>query len=119
MAMGKAERPPSKRAKNPKKFRSATAGKRTNRKSARDSSKQAKVLELLSRPEGITVTATMKSTGWQQHSVRGFFAGIVRKKLGLTLESKKSDAGRIYRIVPDGKKRPKSKTFSSNEKSSR
>jgi hypothetical protein len=41
----------------------------------------------------------MKVTGWQQHSVRGFFAGAIRKKLGLTLVSKKLDGERVYRIV--------------------
>ena len=41
----------------------------------------------------------MEATGWQQHSVRGFFAGVVREKLGLTLQSEKTEGDRIYRIV--------------------
>ena len=40
----------------------------------------------------------MKATGWQQHSVRGFLAGVVRKKLKLKLDSKKIDGNRVYRI---------------------
>lgn len=62
-------------------------------------SKQGTVLDMLRAPSGTTIAAVMKTTGWQQHSVRGFFAGTVRKKLKLNLTSVKTDGQRVYRVA--------------------
>jgi hypothetical protein len=61
--------------------------------------KHSQVVAMLRDRAGTTVAAIMSATGWQQHSVRGFLAGIVRKKLGLNLVSEPGESGRIYRIV--------------------
>jgi len=61
--------------------------------------KQEQVLSLLRRSGGATIDEIMQATDWQQHSVRGFLAGTVKKKLGLTLSSSKvADGVRRYRI---------------------
>ncbi len=50
----------------------------------------------------------MKATGWQQHSVRGFLAGVVRKRLKLNLVSKKTDTDRVYQVLSGDHRRPTS-----------
>jgi hypothetical protein len=65
---------------------------------ARGSSKLDTVLAMLQAPGGTTIAAIMTATGWQQHSVRGFFTAVVRKKLKLELTSDKVDGERRYRI---------------------
>jgi hypothetical protein len=62
-------------------------------------SKQSRVIAMLQSPAGATIVAMMKATGWQQHSVRGFLAGVVRKRLKLKLGSKKVDDQRVYQIT--------------------
>ena len=68
----------------------------------RADSKQAGVITMLRAPAGATIATMAGATGWQPHSVRGFLAGVVRKKLGLNLISEAGDAGRVYRINADG-----------------
>jgi hypothetical protein len=66
--------------------------------------KQGRVVDALSRPEGATIAEIMEMTGWQEHSVRGFISGAVKKKLGLTVERITEDGRVSYRIpsVPAG-----------------
>ena len=66
----------------------------------RENSKQATVVAMLQRPDGTTVQQVMEATGWQAHTVRGTFAGALKKKLGLHIVSEKSSGGeRTYRIA--------------------
>jgi hypothetical protein len=71
-------------------------------KKSNPTSKQSRVIAMLQSPVGVTIAAMMKATGWQQHSVRGFLAGVVVKRLKLKLNSKKVDGHRVYQITSGG-----------------
>ena len=85
---------PAKQLKSNTSKRTQTASRSSGRTTKHD-----RVLGLLRTKGGTTIAAISKVTGWQPHSVRGFFAGVVKKRLGLTLASEKKKSGRIYRIV--------------------
>jgi len=102
---------PKSRSKAASRSTTRTARKAVSRKrpqpvpskvAARSSTKHARIVDMLRSPAGATIAAIMAATEWQQHSVRGFLAGVVRKKLGLNLVSEVTDKGRVYRIK-DGK----------------
>ena len=84
-AKGKAKpRPASARAAKPAKpAKAAPAEKPT----PRAGTKQARMIELLKRPEGATVAQIAEATGWQHHTIRGAIAGALKKKLGLNVEA--------------------------------
>ena len=83
------------------------AGPLAGQPKARYGTKQATLIEMLSRPEGATVEQLAAATGWQNHTVRGAIAGAIKKKLGLTVTTERvrnGDDGRashtVYRIQP-------------------
>src|SRR5258705_6885298 len=77
----------------------------SSKPAARPATKHARIIAMLRTPTGATIASIVTATEWQQHSVRGFLAGVVRKKLGLNLVSEQTDKGRVYRIK-DGKTSP-------------
>lgn len=99
----------------PKTSKVSTSGKKSTRgKSAKSPANVAKetpapragttkiehCLALLTAPDGATIDELQTATGWQAHSVRGFLAGTVKRKLGLILDSQKAEDGvRRYRVM--------------------
>jgi hypothetical protein len=62
----------------------------------REGTKQETVLSLLRREEGATIAQICEATGWQQHTVRGFFAGL-KKRQGISVIA----AERIRQVGPN------------------
>jgi hypothetical protein len=88
-------------AKSPKST-SKLGGTDTGKSSAAHPSKQDAVLKLLRRPSGATIGAIVNATSWQQRSVRGFLAGVVKKKLKLKLKSELIGKERVYSLANVG-----------------
>ena len=109
----------SAKKRSPPKSASSAASAEPSRRTAGDArpenvnpgSKQSRVIAMLQSPAGATIAALMKATGWQPHSVRGFLAGVVRKRLKLELGSTKVDGNRVYQII----KRDAGKTISTRQ----
>ena len=91
---------PGRAKRSSSKMAAAPTAKATKASSGRPSpdTKQDRVVALLQQPGGAALDVLVNATGWQKHSVRGFLAGTVRKKLKLALISEKVDGIRTYRI---------------------
>jgi len=103
-AKPKATRAPHKPHIAPKKSKSArkaTPPKAAKRdaESAREGSKKATVLALISRKSGATLDELVKASGWRANSLRGFISGQLGKKMNLKVDSQKREDGqRVYRL---------------------
>jgi hypothetical protein len=88
-------------AAKPRSKRKKASSSSSKRCSASSPSKQDLVIQMLRRRSGVTIEEITAETGWQPHSVRGFFSGLVKKKLKLPLTSERGKNGiRRYHIAP-------------------
>jgi hypothetical protein len=91
---------PAAEASPPQGRRRKTTDAKPKASGPRDGTKQAKLIDMLRRPDGATIDEIVKKLDWQAHTVRGAIAGALKKKLGLNVTSNKDDKrGRIYRIA--------------------
>ncbi len=65
----------------------------------REGTKQEQLIAMLRRKQGATIAQIVEATGWQPHTVRGAFAGALKKRLGLEVASEQIDGVRVYRIA--------------------
>ena len=90
---------PSSAASSSKHAKARKVGERDSRATVRSGTKQSAAIEMLRSSGGATIDALTKATDWQPHSVRGFLAGVVRKRLNFDLQSAVVNGVRIYRIT--------------------
>jgi len=104
--MKKTTKPKTTASRKPKTRTNKTSNSNTGPTASVESKPNTKkniLINLLKRPKGATAQQLMAATGWQQHSVRGFLSGTVKKNLGYHLYSQKTAHGqRCYRIVMKG-----------------
>jgi hypothetical protein len=62
--------------------------------------KQAQIITMLRRPEGVTIAEIAEAMSWQAHTARGMISGALRKKLGLPIFTEKVEGrGQVYRLA--------------------
>jgi hypothetical protein len=91
---------PKKRGRPTKAAATSTSAPTAAPRNSRADTKQAQMIAMLRRKQGATIDQIVEASGWRPHTVRGFFAGALKKKLGLTVTSEKVKGGaRVYRIA--------------------
>jgi Protein of unknown function (DUF3489) len=104
---------PAKRKASRKKAIKAAPARPSGKPTPRTGTKQAKMIEMLKRPEGATVEQIAAATGWRHHTIRGAISGALKKKLGLTVEATRTrevdpnqtgarGSSTVYRITGSG-----------------
>ena len=94
----KSGKKPTSTKKGPKGAKRAKAASKAS--GVRQGSKTEKVLDLLKRSGGASLKELMKATGWMPHSLRGFLSGTIGKKMGLKVDSTKTEDGeRVYSLA--------------------
>ena len=57
------------------------------------------LIDLLKRPEGVSIAEIVAAMGWQAHTARGAISGALKKKLELPISSEKIEGrGTVYRL---------------------
>lgn len=66
----------------------------------RPGTRQAALVEMLSRPEGASIPEIVAELGWKPYTIRGAISGVLKKRLGLPVTSGKIEGrGTVHRVV--------------------